>query len=206
VAAAVILRTRRLAVPIDDSKRLTRGQRARAYDAILAHADVGFGISPPEEIDDLNILQATLLAMQRAVQDLRLRADLVLVDGPTPLPPPTPCWPLIGGDRRSCVIACASIMAKEFRDRLMERYHRLCPAYAFDRHKGYGTALHAERLRLLGPSVFHRRSFRPVRDTEAQNPACGRATETQRRPLRNPSVSLWCAQACSVFLCFCVMP
>lgn len=153
-----------MCVRIDDSKRLTSAQRARAYAAILEAADVGIGIASVEEIDQHNILGASLLAMQRALDELPQPAELVLVDGMHIPAIAAPCWPLIHGDRRSYTISCASIMAKVFRDRLMAFYHRLWPAYAFHRHKGYGTALHARRLQQLGPSMFHRRSFRPVLD------------------------------------------
>ncbi len=164
VAAAVILRTPSLPVRIDDSKRLTSAQRARAFQVILEHAEVGFGIVCAQEIDRENILRAAHAAMEQAVLELPRTPDLILVDGRFPLTPPHPCWPIVRGDQRSYVIGCASIMAKVLRDGLMEFYHRLAPRYAFNRHKGYGTALHSERLRALGPSLFHRRSFRPVAD------------------------------------------
>ena len=162
VAAAVILRRTRLRVRIDDSKRLTPLQRARAFDMILRHAEVGFGVVCASEIDRRNILQATLLAMRTAVLDLGEGPDLVLVDGPIAPPVAGPCWPIIQGDRLSYPIACASIMAKVLRDDCMAFYHELEPRYAFHRHKGYGTPLHALRLRRYGPSLFHRQSFRPV--------------------------------------------
>ena len=162
MAAAVILRTHPLPVRIDDSKRLTRLQRERAFSVILESAHVGFGIIPADGVDRLNILQASLLAMQEAIRDLRIRPDLILIDGPVVPASEIPCRPLIGGDRRSYAIACASIMAKVLRDRLMVFYHQLAPDYAFDRHMGYGTSLHQARLQALGPSVFHRMTFRPV--------------------------------------------
>jgi ribonuclease HII len=165
VAAAVVLKVSSLAVRIDDSKRLTSRQRARAFDAILDHADVGWGLADAGTIDRLNILQATFVAMQRAVRNLASPADLILIDGPLAPRLEVPCWPIVHGDQRSVAIACASIMAKVLRDRLMEFYDDLAPGYAFRLHKGYGTPAHAERLKALGPSVFHRRSFRPVRDT-----------------------------------------
>ena len=164
VAAAVILRTRRLPVRIDDSKRLTPLERARAFRVILDHAAVGFGIVCADEIDHRNILQAALLAMQQAMEDLPAPPELFLIDGPIAPRSAIPCRPIVRGDQCSYVIGCASIMAKVLRDRLMAFYHELAPDYALDRHKGYGTALHAQRLRALGPSVFHRRSFRPVRE------------------------------------------
>jgi len=164
VAAAVMLRRPgRLPVRVDDSKRLTPAQRARAFDAILEHSDVGLGIVPAEQIDRDNILQATLCAMTLAIEDLPEVPELVLIDGP--LAPPgarAACRPIVHGDRQSYVISCASIVAKVVRDRLLTFYDRLFPQYAFDRHKGYGTPLHLRRLMAHGPSCLHRASFRPV--------------------------------------------
>ena len=158
----MILRTTPLPVRIDDSKRLTAAARARAWAVILEQADVGFGIACAAEIDRSNIQAATLLAMQRAVEDLSVPPDVVLVDWPVAPSLAFPCWPFIRGDQRSYAIACASIAAKVLRDRLMAFYHTLEPRYGFHRHKGYGTALHTVRLRRFGPSLFHRRTFRPV--------------------------------------------
>ena len=162
VAAAVILQRSSLSVRIDDSKRLSPSQRARAFEMIQDHAEVGFGIVCAEEIDQRNILQATLLAMRQAIEDLPSAPDLILVDGTMAPSVPVPCQPMVHGDQRSYVISCASIMAKVLRDRLMEFYHELDPRYAFNQHKGYGTALHTLRLKHHGPSLWHRRSFRPV--------------------------------------------
>ena len=164
VAAAVIPPATPLSVRIDDSKRLTPRQRERAFGLLLERAEVGFGIVCAAEIDRRNILQATLLAMQHAIADLPQPPELILVDGLHVPTVATPCWPFIGGDQRSYAIACASIMAKVLRDRLMAFYHTLVPGYAFQQHKGYGTALHAARLRRFGPSVLHRRTFKPVLD------------------------------------------
>jgi ribonuclease HII len=136
--------------------------RSRAFAVITSHADVGIGIVCAEAIDQWNILRATLTAMQRAIDDLETRADLILVDGMASPAVTIPCWPIVHGDQRSYVIACASIAAKVVRDRLMEFYHDLYPAYAFDQHKGYGTSVHAKRLAKFGPSFLHRRSFSPV--------------------------------------------
>ena len=168
VAAAVVLQSRRpFSIRVDDSKRLTALQRARAFEVILEHADVGVGIVCASEIDRRNIFRATMLAMQYAVEDLPSAPELVIVDGPHAPPTTVPCRPMIGGDRRCYVVSCASIIAKVVRDRLMVFYHRLAPGYAFHRHKGYGTVLHARRLRQFGPSVFHRHSFRPVLESIA---------------------------------------
>ena len=174
-----MLKRARLSVRIDDSKRLTSTQRVRAFHVIREHADVGFGIVCADDIDRRNILQATLVAMQQAVQDLPNVPDLILVDGNTSPRLDTPCRPLVRGDQRSYVIACASIMAKVLRDELMEFYHHLAPRYAFNRHKGYGTAMHAARLRQFGPSVFHRYSFRPVADVLATR----RHSQSSNEPL-----------------------
>ncbi|MBI4342579.1 MAG: ribonuclease HII [Candidatus Omnitrophica bacterium] len=167
VAAAVILRSRPQGVRIDDSKRLTARQRERAYAVILRCADVGIGLASPEEIDHLNILQATLMAMRRAILDLPAPPDVLLIDGTIAPAVPIPCRPIAHGDRLSEVIGCASIVAKVVRDRLMHFYHDLLPQYAFDQHKGYGTPLHTERLRQFGPSLLHRLTFEPVRRSAA---------------------------------------
>ena len=168
VAAAVVLphgwgsRRARLPVRIDDSKALTARQRDRAFECILRCAQVGVGLACAEEIDQRNILQATLLAMARAIGDLPIHPELILVDGPAAPHVEIPCWPVIHGDALSYVIACASIVAKVTRDRLMRFYHRLLPHYAFDEHKGYGTSRHCLALTQWGPSLLHRASFRPV--------------------------------------------
>ena len=162
VAAAVILRRRRLNVRVDDSKRLSPAQRRRAYGEILRHGWVGVGIVSAEQVDLMNIRQATLQAMRQAVQELPCHPQLVLVDGNDPPLLAVPCWPVIEGDQHSYPIACASIVAKVVRDAMMEFYHRLFPEYRFDRHKGYGTTLHMSRLRRLGPSFLHRLTYQPV--------------------------------------------
>ena len=162
VAAAVLLRRRRLPVRIDDSKRLTARQRTLAYSHILRHADVGVGIVSAEEIDRRSILAATLTAMQQAIHQLSPAPDLVLVDGLITPSLSMPAWPIVHGDARSYPIACASIVAKVVRDSLMEFYHRLLPVYEFAQHKGYGTAVHARVLAEWGPSWLHRFSFQPV--------------------------------------------
>jgi len=163
VAAAVILSRRAFAVRIDDSKRLTETQRRRAYHAILTSAHVGIGIVCAHDVDRWNILQASLEAMRLAIADLTRTPDVALVDGNSVPALTMPAWPIVHGDRRSVSIACASIVAKVVRDELMAFYDALFPRYAFSRHKGYGTSLHARALARWGPSILHRMSFEPVR-------------------------------------------
>lgn len=162
VAAAVLLRRRVLPVRIDDSKRLSARQRQQAFPVILAHAHVGVGVVPADDIDRTDILQASLLAMARAIDALPVAPARVLVDGQMVPPTRVPCEALVHGDQREYAISCASIVAKVVRDRLMQFYHDLYPAYAFDRHKGYGTARHAEALRAAGPCALHRLTFAPI--------------------------------------------
>lgn len=162
IAAAVILKRKTLPVRIDDSKRLSARKRVEAFFVICRFAEVGIGVVSAEEIDRENILRASLYAMRRAVEDLGVLPDHVLVDGHLAPPINIPCTPLIQGDKRSYVIACASIVAKVYRDALMGFYASLDARYGFEMHKGYGTPLHRERLNEHGPSLFHRRSFRPV--------------------------------------------
>ena len=162
VAAAVVLHQPRFTTRIGDSKRLTAPQRERAYLQIVAQAEVGVGIASAAEIDRLNILQATFVAMQRAVGALGLVPDRILVDGNRAPALPAPCEPIVGGDARHPAISCASIVAKVVRDRLMRFYHTLWPEYALDEHKGYGTEGHRACLQRFGPCVLHRRSFAPV--------------------------------------------
>lgn len=162
VAAAVILPASRLPDGIDDSKRLTASRRAALADAIRACADVGLGIAEVEEIDQLNILAATMLAMTRAVTALGATPAFVLVDGNRL---PRWDWPsraLVGGDRLSLSIAAASIIAKHERDQMMIAADRAYPGYGFAAHKGYGSAVHMAALRTLGPTPLHRTSFAPV--------------------------------------------
>lgn len=162
VASAVILPSISLAVPIDDSKRLTARQREQAFSVILQKAHVGFGVVSAAVIDERNILQATFLAMQLALDDLDVLPGVVLVDGDKSPRFPVPSIAVVKGDGRSRAIAAASIMAKVLRDRLMDFYHELEAGYGFNVHKGYGTPLHQQNLQQQGPSVLHRYSFRPV--------------------------------------------
>ncbi len=163
VAAAVILDPRQRIAGLRDSKELTRLQRERLVDQIRAKAlCCSVAVANVEEIDRLNILQASLLAMQRAVFALRLRPNLVLVDG-NQLPAfALPAESVVNGDARIAAIAAASILAKVHRDALCSDLDLRYPAYGFARHKGYATLVHREALRLHGACPEHRRSFAPV--------------------------------------------
>lgn len=163
VAAAVILDDQDPIDGVADSKSLSAARRERLCDAIRARAlCLGVGVASVEEIDRLNILQATLLAMQRAVAGLRLRPSLVLVDGNRLPVLDMRAEAVVRGDATVAAIAAASIVAKVTRDRLMDEAHATYPAYGFDRHRGYGTAQHLHALWQLGPTPWHRRSFAPV--------------------------------------------
>jgi len=168
VAAAVVLdgTPRRELRGVKDSKILTAQIREQLF-TVIRRCSVRWAVAwaGPEEIDRHNILRASLLAMRRAFQRLRLEGtDVVLaVDGPHCVPG-LPCRQeaVVDGDARSLCIASASILAKVVRDRWMERLHRVYPGYGFAAHKGYGTPEHLEALSRLGPSPIHRRSFEPV--------------------------------------------
>ena len=164
VAAAVILDELQPIKGLNDSKQLTPLRRERLFDEIRAHA-LAFCVAEATvaEIDALNILQATLLAMRRAVEGLRLRPHKVLVDG-NRLPVLTmPAEALVKGDARVKAVSAASILAKVQRDRLCLALHERHPQYGFDGHKGYPTAAHLAALREHGACPEHRRSFAPVR-------------------------------------------
>lgn len=164
VAAAVILPERFDLPGLGDSKQLSPAVRERLFARIRQQAAVGVGIVTAAEIDELNILQATLKAMSLAVRRLRLPAGYLLVDGITPVPLPLPQQTIKQGDARSASVAAASIMAKVVRDRMMIAYDRRYPGYGFAGHKGYGSAAHLEAIARLGPSPLHRRTFRGVRE------------------------------------------
>jgi len=164
VAAAVILDPARPIAGLADSKKLSEKRRLTLADAIRTQAWAwAVAEASVEEIDRLNILQASLLAMQRAVQGLVLAPDQVLVDGNRSPCLPMPVRAVVGGDAAVPAISAASILAKTVRDSLMLELHRSFPAYGFDRHKGYPTEIHVEALRRFGASPCHRRSFGPVR-------------------------------------------
>ncbi len=164
VAAAVILHPARIPSGLDDSKRLTPGERDALFLELVDTAHVGFASAGVARIDAMNILQASLWAMGRAVLALTCNPRAVLVDGPyTPSGISCANYPVVRGDRVSCSIAAASIIAKVMRDRMMKRLAQAYPVYGFDRHKGYPTRWHKQALACHGPTIHHRRSFAPVR-------------------------------------------
>ena len=163
VAAAVILDDLNPIAGLDDSKKLTARRRERLYDEILAKAlCCSIAQASVQEIDQLNILQATMLAMQRAVAGLRLKPVKVLVDGNRLPVLDVRAEAVVQGDALVPAISAASILAKVHRDRLCQALHAQYPVYGFDRHKGYGTAEHLNALTEHGPSPSHRMSFAPV--------------------------------------------
>jgi ribonuclease HII len=164
VAAAVILDPRRRIDGLRDSKQMTARQRDEVAGAIRACA-LAWAVAEAsvEEIDRLNILRATLLAMSRAVQALDPAADYALVDGNQLPTLAMPARAVIGGDATEPAISAASILAKTHRDALMTAADAQHPGYGFAEHVGYGTPQHLARLRALGPCALHRRSFAPVR-------------------------------------------
>lgn len=168
VAAAVVLDDRCPIAGLADSKKLSAQRRDRLFDAIRAQA-LCFSVAEAsvEEIDRLNILQATLLAMQRAVAGLRLRPALVLVDGNRLPVLDIRAEAVVQGDAKVAAISAASILAKVTRDRGLDQLHQDYPGYGFQRHKGYGTVEHLAALNRLGPCPAHRRSFSPVAEALA---------------------------------------
>ncbi len=163
VAAAVILPARCRLSGVDDSKQLSEREREWCYETVMARAvAVGVGSASPDEIDRLNILEATRLAMHRAVAAISPPPDLLLIDAVALSGLPIPARSIIKGDALSLSIAAASIVAKVTRDRLMAEYDRIYPQYRFLSHKGYGTEEHLQRLAEHGPCPIHRRTFAPV--------------------------------------------
>lgn len=160
VAAAVVMPPDPLVPDVDDSKRLTPDLRERLFDRIREVAlAVGVGQASPQEIDRLNILRASHLAMRRALDALQMRVHHVFIDG-QPVPGlPFPWTSIVKGDGLCYSVAAASIVAKVTRDRIMRELDEKYPGYGFARHKGYPTPEHVEALQKLGPSPIHRRSF-----------------------------------------------
>lgn len=171
VAAAVILPRDFQDGRIRDSKQLTARMRETLFDIITSGSmSYGIGVVPPETVDSINILRAALLAMVRAIEKLSQRPDIVLVDGNQRIPKPVQQMTVVKGDGKSISIACASIIAKVHRDRLMCELDVRYPGYGFSGNKGYGSKAHVAFLEEHGPCPVHRKSFAPVRRAAELNP------------------------------------
>ena len=165
VAAAVILDSSSISAMINDSKQLTANRRDLAYVEVIKSALSwsAFAVSPAE-IDSINILQATMLAMSDSIGRLPMVPDLVLIDGNKAPETDVDCETVIKGDAKSACIAAASIIAKVTRDRIMLEMHKRYPEYGFDENKGYGAQSHMDALKKYGATPIHRRTYRPVAD------------------------------------------
>ena len=165
VAAAVILPEGLLIPGVDDSKKLSEAKRNSLFDIIMQQAvSVGVGISDSQTVDRINILQATLRAMESAVRNLSVTPDCLLIDGISKTALQIEQKTIKKGDSLSLSIAAASIIAKVTRDRMMETYDKEFPGYGFAGHKGYGSASHMSAIAALGPTPIHRLTFRGVRE------------------------------------------
>lgn len=162
-AAAVILKRPEFLTGLNDSKKIPPKTREKFFFQIIRYNLVGIGSADEDEIDAINIYQASRLAMKRAVLALTRTPDLILIDGKARLDLPLPQKTVVKGDAQSAAIAAASIVAKVYRDFWMLDLHERYPVYEFNKHKGYGTALHLAKLKECGPSRIHRRTFAPVR-------------------------------------------
>jgi ribonuclease HII len=184
IAAAVVLREPAVE-GLADSKCLSVARRDQLYDLLLQSAEIGIGAASVREVDRLNVLEATMLAMCRALGRLRLVPDLALIDGRQA--PRLPCRvrTIVGGDREIPEISAASIVAKVTRDRLMQRLAARYPGYGWETNVGYGTLRHREALRRIGACRHHRRSFRPVRETFPL-PLLGETSDRDPGPVARP--------------------
>ena len=163
VAAAVVLPADAILQGLDDSKKLSPTRREELFPKIQTQAVVyGVAVVNPEVIDKINILQAALLAMQQAVEQLQPVPDLLLIDGNQKIASSIEQWAIVKGDSKSLSIAAASVLAKVTRDHIMQDYHQLYPQYEFARHKGYGTKLHRDLIAEHGPCPIHRSTFKGV--------------------------------------------
>lgn len=165
VAAACSMPEHTLIPGINDSKKLTPKQRLTLFNILTTHPNINFGIGivSPKEIDRINILQATIVAMNQAIDNLTKKPEFLLVDGLQIPSHPIPNRKIIKGDSRCYLIAAASIIAKETRDKLMLEYHEKWPQYGFDKHKGYGTQQHRNNIQQHGPCPIHRMTFEPLK-------------------------------------------
>ncbi|WP_418522832.1 ribonuclease HII [Ruminococcus sp.] len=159
-AAAVILPEGVIIEGVNDSKKLSEKKRESLFDVIREQAlSYSIAYATVDEIEEINILNATMLAMRRAIDGLEIKADYAMIDGNKipPLDIDSEC--IVKGDAKSMSIACASILAKVSRDRLLYKYAEEYPMYGFDKHKGYGTKVHREAILKYGPCPYHRKSF-----------------------------------------------
>ncbi|MDD4271251.1 MAG: ribonuclease HII [Patescibacteria group bacterium] len=152
-------------IKVNDSKKLSEKTREDLFELIRKNfLEVGVGICDHKTIDRINILQATFLAMKKAISSVKIKPDFIIIDGSANLPNySTPQQAYIKGDERLFTVAAASIIAKVTRDRIMREMDKLYPDYGFSRHKGYGTKFHLEKLRQYGPCAIHRLSFNKVK-------------------------------------------
>lgn len=164
VAAAAILNINAIPQGLDDSKKLNAAKRDQLFDIIIKSAQTGIGMASVEEIDTLNILAATKLAMQRAVAALPIVPHVALIDGNQPPKLNCKTIAIIGGDAKSLSIAAASIIAKVTRDRIMCELAREHPHYGWETNAGYGTKTHQDGLAKHGVTIHHRRSYRPIQE------------------------------------------
>jgi ribonuclease HII len=144
---------------VDDSKKLSKTKREKLYDQIIKNA-ISYSICETghEKIDEINILNATKLCMQNAINTLKIKPDVVFVDA-VKLDVDVETLPIIKGDAKSYTIGCASILAKVYRDRLMEEYAKKYPCYGFEKNSGYGTKQHIDKIKEIGPCQIHRKTF-----------------------------------------------
>lgn len=159
-AAAVILPKGMIIEGVNDSKKLSEKKREALFDVICSSAlAYSIAFAEVEEIEEVNILRATMNTMKRAVEGLNIKADFAYIDGNTMPPVDIDGECIVKGDAKSMSVACASILAKVSRDRLMLKYAEMYPRYSFEKHKGYGTKVHVEALKEYGPCPIHRMSF-----------------------------------------------
>ena len=166
VAAAVVLNEYHFSSRVDDSKKLTSARRSEAFSEITGKSRYAIAAVNHLQIDRINILQATILAMQKAISKLteqllpnELKRAFILIDGNMHLELGLPYLSIVGGDSKSLSIAAASILAKVRRDQIMDAFHKIYPQYGFIKHKGYPTQVHREVLKKIGPAAIHRKSF-----------------------------------------------
>ncbi|WP_440448757.1 ribonuclease HII [Ruminococcus intestinalis] len=159
-AAAVILPEGVIIEGVNDSKKLSEKKRESLFDVIREQAlSYSIAYATVDEIEEINILNATMLAMRRAIDGLEIKADYAMIDGNKIPPIDIDAECIVKGDAKSMSIACASILAKVSRDRLLYKYAEEYPMYGFDKHKGYGTKVHREAILKYGPCPYHRKSF-----------------------------------------------